>query len=216
MMCLLYYMHECCSSSSSEDKKDLEANRSNKAKRKRRKKPFWLFLSRLLFLELKHLSHNLDMGNLQRSLSPSSLSTSSSSSLGPHPLQIDPELWLMAEKRTQEILYAIQPTFASEHKRMEVIDYIQSLIKYYFPVEVFAFGSVPLKTYLPDGDIDLMVLSHQNMEEELARGVCTLLQREELDPEFQVNDVQYIHAQVNLFNSDTLKVMTLCSSQILR
>lgn len=153
---------------------------------------------RLLFLELKHLSHNLDMGNLQRSLSPSSLSTSSSSSHGPHPLQIDPELWLMAEKRTQEILYTIQPTFASEHKRMEVIDYIQSLIKYYFTVEVFAFGSVPLKTYLPDGDIDLMVLSHQNMEEELARGVCTLLQREELDPEFQVNDVQYIHAQVKL------------------
>uniref|UniRef100_A0A6M2EB79 Uncharacterized protein n=1 Tax=Populus davidiana TaxID=266767 RepID=A0A6M2EB79_9ROSI len=138
------------------------------------------------------------MGNLQRSLSPSSLSTSSSSSLGPHPLQIDPELWLVAEKRTQEILYTIQPTFASEHKRMEVIDYIQSLIKYYFTVEVFAFGSVPLKTYLPDGDIDLMVLSHQNMEEELARGVCTLLQREELDPEFQVNDVQYIHAQVKL------------------
>lgn len=91
---------------------------------------------RLLFLELKHLSHNLDMGNLQRSLSPSSLSTSSSSSHGPHPLQIDPELWLMAEKRTQEILYTIQPTFASEHKRMEVIDYIQSLIKYYFTVEV--------------------------------------------------------------------------------
>lgn len=83
-------------------------------------------------------------------------------------------------------------------------------------LQVFAFGSVPLKTYLPDGDIDLMVLSHQNMEEELARGVCTLLQREELDPEFQVNDVQYIHAQVNLFNSDTLKVMTMCSSQILR
>ncbi|KAJ6855176.1 hypothetical protein NC651_039988 [Populus alba x Populus x berolinensis] len=197
-MCLLYYMHECCCSSSSEDKKDLEVNRSNKAKRKRRKKPFWIFLSRLLFLELKHRFHNLDMGNLQRSLSPSSLSTSSSSSLGPHPLQIDPELWLMAEKRTQEILYTIQPTFASEHKRMEVIDYIQSLIKYYFTVEVFAFGSVPLKTYLPDGDIDLMVLSHQNMEEELARGVCTLLQREELDPEFQVNDVQYIHAQVKL------------------
>ncbi|KAF9661415.1 hypothetical protein SADUNF_Sadunf19G0066300 [Salix dunnii] len=153
---------------------------------------------RLLFLELKLLSHNLDMGNLQRSLWPSSLSSSSSSSLGSHPLQIDPELWLMADKRTQEILYTIQPAFASEHKRMEIINYIQSLIKNYFPVEVFPFGSVPLKTYLPDGDIDLMVLSHQSMEEELARDVCTLLQCEELDPEFQVNDVQYIHAQVKL------------------
>ncbi|CAK7339962.1 unnamed protein product [Dovyalis caffra] len=104
----------------------------------------------------------------------------------------------MAEERTQEILYTIQPTFASEQKRKEVIGYIQSLIKGHFAVEVFPFGSVPLKTYLPDGDIDLMTLSHQSMEEDLARDVCTLLQCEEQDPEFQVNDVQYIQAQVKV------------------
>ncbi|KAG5233075.1 NTP transf domain-containing protein [Salix suchowensis] len=146
-----------------------------------------------------HLSHNLDMGILHRSLSPPSFSTSSSSSsLGPHPLQIDSELWLMVEKRTQEILYTIQPAFGSEQKRKEVINYIQSLIKGYFAVEVFPFGSVPLKTYLPDGDIDLMTLSHQSMEEDLARDVFTLLQWEEQDPGFQVNDVQYIQAQVKV------------------
>ncbi|KAG5224438.1 Melibiase family protein [Salix suchowensis] len=176
----------------------MEAIRQGKREERNHFGSFYRGVHKLLFLELKLLSHNLDMGNLQRSLLPSSLSTSSSFSLGPHPLQIDPELWLMAEKRTQEILYTIQPAIASELKRMEIINYIQSLIKDYFPVEVFPFGSVPLKTYLPDGDIDLMVLSHQSMEEELARDVCTLLQREELDPEFQVNDVQYIHAQVKL------------------
>lgn len=96
-----------------------------------------LSVLRLLFLELKHLYHNLDMGILHRSLSPPSFSTSSSSSsLGPHPLQIDSELWLMVEKRTQEILYTIQPAFGSEKKRKEVINYIQSLIKGYFAVEV--------------------------------------------------------------------------------
>ncbi|KAL9379650.1 hypothetical protein Peur_028132 [Populus x canadensis] len=140
------------------------------------------------------------MGNLQRSFSPPSFSTStssSSSSLGPHPF-IDSELWLMVEKRTQEILYTIQPAFVSEQKRKEVIDYVRSLIKGYFAVEVFPFGSIPLKTYLPDGDIDLMILSHQSMEEDLARDVFTLLQCEEQDLGFQVNDVQYIQAQVKV------------------
>lgn len=62
--------------------------------------------------------------------------------------------------------------------------------------QVFPFGSVPLKTYLPDGDIDLTAISHQNVEEDLARGVCSILEDEERDSEFQVKDVQYIRAQV--------------------
>jgi hypothetical protein len=55
---------------------------------------------------------------------------------------------------------------------------------------------VPLRTYLPDGDIDLTAISHQNVEEDLAKGVCSLLEGEEKDSEFQVKDVQYICAQV--------------------
>jgi hypothetical protein len=37
------------------------------------------------------------------------------------------------------------------------------------------------------------------MEEDLARDVFTLFQCEEQDPGLQVNDVQYIQAQVNFF-----------------
>lgn len=63
-------------------------------------------------------------------------------------------------------------------------------------MQVFPFGSVPLKTYLPDGDIDLTALSPQNLEEDLAISLCKILEGEELDPEFEVKDVQYVRAQV--------------------
>ncbi|CAI0431348.1 unnamed protein product [Linum tenue] len=59
-------------------------------------------------------------------------------------------------------------------------------------LQVFAFGSVPLKTYLPDGDIDLTILSHQNTEEGMAEGVSDILQGHEHDPKFDVKNVQYI------------------------
>ena len=62
-------------------------------------------------------------------------------------------------------------------------------------MQVLSFGSVPLKTYLPNGDIDLTTFSNQNLEEDLAKEVCNILKREE-NSEFQVKDVQYINAQV--------------------
>jgi len=57
------------------------------------------------------------------------------------------------------------------------------------------FGSVPLKTYLPDGDIDLTVLSHESVEDDLVQAVCNLLESR-VDREYQVKDVQQIRAQV--------------------
>jgi predicted nucleotidyltransferase len=57
------------------------------------------------------------------------------------------------------------------------------------------FGSVPLKTYLPDGDIDLTVLCHESVEEDLPQAVCNLLGSGE-DLEYKVKDIQHIRAQV--------------------
>ncbi|XVE90979.1 hypothetical protein DITRI_Ditri20bG0118800 [Diplodiscus trichospermus] len=127
------------------------------------------------------------------------LSSSSFSSYNPYPLSIDAELWLMAELRTQEILCIIQPSLVSEEKRKSIIGYFQRLIRGYYDIEVFPFGSVPLKTFLPDGDIDITALSHQNLEEDLARCIFNILQNEQQDSEFLVQDVQYIHAQVDQF-----------------
>ncbi|GAV62491.1 NTP_transf_2 domain-containing protein [Cephalotus follicularis] len=140
------------------------------------------------------------MEDSQESLSSSSsLSSlfSSSSPPNPHLMSIDVEVWSMAEQRTREILCTIQPARASDHMRNEIINYIQRLIKGYYETEVFPFGSVPLKTYLPDGDIDLTAISYQHVED-LAKDVCSILEGKGQDSEFQVKDVQHIHAQVQI------------------
>ncbi|WCJ20058.1 PAP/OAS1 substrate-binding domain superfamily [Euphorbia peplus] len=137
------------------------------------------------------------MGSLQKSSSSSS-SPPSSDSLNAYPFSIDSELWHVAEERIQEILCIIQPASASEKKRKEVIDHVRMLIQGYYTIEVIPFGSVPLKTYLPDGDIDLTALSEPNKEEELAREVCNILKYRETDPYSEVTDVRYIDAQVKV------------------
>lgn len=58
---------------------------------------------------------------------------------------------------------------------------------------------MPLKTYLPDGDIDLTVLSsNTKLEETWAADLYNILKEEEQndDAEFRVKEVQYIRANV--------------------
>lgn len=69
-------------------------------------------------------------------------------------------------------------------------------------MQVFPVGSVPLKTYLPDGDIDLTAFGGLNVEEALANNVCSVLEREDnnnnnMAAEFVVKDVQLIRAEVS-------------------
>lgn len=63
-------------------------------------------------------------------------------------------------------------------------------------LQVFSFGSVPLKTYLPDGDIDLTVITKQNMEDKFFEKLYNTLKSEEGKSEFDVTDVKFIPAQV--------------------
>ncbi|XVF29697.1 hypothetical protein REPUB_Repub15cG0144500 [Reevesia pubescens] len=126
--------------------------------------------------------------------------SSSSSSSSSNQAKIAAEYWLKAEEATQGIIAHVQPTVVSEERRKAVIDYVQRLLKYYLGCEVFPFGSVPLKTYLPDGDIDLTAFGRLNFEEALANDVCTVLEREDQNraAEFVVKDVQLIRAEVKL------------------
>lgn len=65
--------------------------------------------------------------------------------------------------------------------------------------QIFTFGSVPLKTYLPDGDIDLTAFSaNQNLKDSWANLVRDMLEKEEKNEnaEFHVKEVQYIQAEV--------------------
>ena len=66
-------------------------------------------------------------------------------------------------------------------------------------MQVVMFGSVPLKTYLPDGDIDLTALSHQrNLKDSWANDVKNVLEGEGRNQNsmFRVREVQYIQAEV--------------------
>ncbi|XP_062091423.1 uncharacterized protein LOC133797517 isoform X2 [Humulus lupulus] len=114
---------------------------------------------------------------------------------------LDSERWLKAEEKTEELIACIQPNPPSEKRRHAVADYVQRLITKCFPCQVFTFGSVPLKTYLPDGDIDLTAFSkNQNLKETWAHQVRDMLQIEEknVNAEFHVKEVQYIQAEVKI------------------
>ncbi|CAN0879574.1 Protein HESO1 [Linum grandiflorum] len=124
----------------------------------------------------------------------------SSSSLSSSPLTIDAANWKIAETATQLIIAKVQPSNVSEERRKAVVDYVQRLIRNSIGCEVLPFGSVPLKTYLPDGDIDLTAFGGLNMEESLANDVRSILELEDQNSaaEFVVKDVQLIRAEVKL------------------
>ncbi|KAJ7965382.1 Poly(A) RNA polymerase cid14 [Quillaja saponaria] len=114
---------------------------------------------------------------------------------------LDLDRWSRAEERTAELISFIQPNQPSEQRRTAVACYVQGLIMKCFPCQVFTFGSVPLKTYLPDGDIDLTTFSdNQNLKETWANEVRDILESEEKseDAEFRVKEVQYIQAEVKI------------------
>ncbi|KAI3731860.1 hypothetical protein L1987_63052 [Smallanthus sonchifolius] len=115
--------------------------------------------------------------------------------------RLDSVRWLKAEERTAELIACIQPNQPSEERRNAVADYVQRLIMKCFPCQVFTFGSVPLKTYLPDGDIDLTAFSNNPaLKDSWASEVRDILETEEKNEnaEFRVKEVQYIQAEVKI------------------
>ncbi|KAG6493986.1 hypothetical protein ZIOFF_048999 [Zingiber officinale] len=67
-------------------------------------------------------------------------------------------------------------------------------------LQVLPFGSVPLKTYLPDGDIDLTAINWNYPESSFAYYVFSSLKPDiyNKDSPFEVKDVQFIDAEVKL------------------
>lgn len=146
----------------------------------------------------------LDMMDIQDSYCSLALTyTSSSSPLrcssSLHPLSLGAERWQVGEKTTKQILSVIQPTTDSENRRREIIEYLQTLIEDSFGIKVFPFGSVPLKTYLPHGDVDLTAVGHCYTGQDLASDIHNLLQMEmTTNTEIQLRDVVYVPAQVKV------------------
>ncbi|KAL3616237.1 hypothetical protein CASFOL_039627 [Castilleja foliolosa] len=115
----------------------------------------------------------------------------------PDPALIRAECLSAAEEAAEQVLNWVHPTLDSEERRRDVIDSVQQLVQSRLNCEVVSYGSVPLKTYLPDGDIDLTVLKGPSAGEFLAQDVLALLQNEEQNEnvEFQVKDTQFIDAE---------------------
>ncbi|KAL1541035.1 hypothetical protein AAHA92_25305 [Salvia divinorum] len=116
------------------------------------------------------------------------------------PALISEECLSAAGDAAEQALNCVHPTLDSEEKRRDVIDYVQQLVKSQLNCEVVPYGSVPLKTYLPDGDIDLTILKGPNAEESLPHDVLSLFEAQEKneDAEYQVKDTQFIDAEVKL------------------
>ncbi|KAL5219519.1 hypothetical protein ABZP36_020203 [Zizania latifolia] len=99
-----------------------------------------------------------------------------------------------------EVVRRVRPTVASERRRAGVVDYARRLVGGALGCEVFAYGSVPLKTYLPDGDVDLTVLGNTSYDSTLIDDIYYILESEEQnsDAEFEVKGLQLINAEVRL------------------
>lgn len=67
-----------------------------------------------------------------------------------------------------------------------------------FIIQVFAFGSVPLRTYLPDGDVDITVLGNTWLNSTLIDDVRSMLQSEQenCDAELKLTGLHFIDAEV--------------------
>ncbi|XXQ31217.1 U-box domain-containing protein [Plasmodiophora brassicae] len=61
-----------------------------------------------------------------------------------------------------QLMSEITPTPASDAHRMQVLSYIESLIRKSLGAKIFPYGSLALKTYLPDADINVCAFFTHN------------------------------------------------------
>ncbi|VFQ80129.1 unnamed protein product [Cuscuta campestris] len=118
----------------------------------------------------------------------------------PDPSAVGDDCWALLEETAKEVVNYVHPTMDSEEKRSDITEFLQKLIRSYAPCEVLPYGSVPLKTYLPEGDIDLTAVSAPGYEESLAHNVLAILQAQQQKPnaEYDVRDTHFIDAEVKI------------------
>ncbi|GJN10674.1 hypothetical protein PR202_ga28789 [Eleusine coracana subsp. coracana] len=121
-------------------------------------------------------------------------------SRAPEPSMIRRDAVRAAEAAAREVALRVHPTQEAERRRQDVVGYLKRLLGSTFGFEVFAFGSVPLKTYLPDGDVDITVLANTWMKSSLIDDVRYVLkmEMENCDAEFEVKGLHFIDADVKL------------------
>eukprot|EP00850_Spirogloea_muscicola_P011244 SM000069S20681 [mRNA] locus=s69:122724:128213:- [translate_table: standard] len=136
-----------------------------------------------------------------------STSTSGSTEASSHSLphrrrQEDGLRWLATvNNRTSELIARIQPTRQADVRRHNIVEYVRHLTQRCFDCQVFTFGSVPLKTYLPLGDIDLTIFCQiQAVKDIWAYELKRVLDNEMRNPGalYKVTGVVLVEAKVRL------------------
>ncbi|KAM0822953.1 hypothetical protein ACQ4PT_071194 [Festuca glaucescens] len=118
----------------------------------------------------------------------------------PPPPMILPEAMRAAEAAAHEVVLRLHPTEPAERRRHEIIDYAKRLVGTTFGCEVHAYGSVPLRTYLPDGDVDVTILTNTSLDGTFIEDVRRLLVSEARNDgaQFIIKNVGFIDAKVKL------------------
>ena len=96
--------------------------------------------------------------------------------------------------QVEQLIGLVQPTAATDATRAAVFAYMSRLIRSSGAVS-FWFGSVPLKTYLPDGDIDMCAIPASGTVDQFFAHLKSALEREAKavdGAEFPVHSVTYI------------------------
>eukprot|EP00878_Enallax_costatus_P034431 GHUV01038176.1.p1 GENE.GHUV01038176.1~~GHUV01038176.1.p1 ORF type:complete len:399 (+),score=95.94 GHUV01038176.1:176-1198(+) len=106
-----------------------------------------------------------------------------------------------------KLIQTIKPSKESVERRYGVQEYVRKIIARCFApeqVNAYMFGSVPLRTYLPDGDIDLSVFCSQevaqSMRDTWALKLQTVIEQEQAagNAPYRIGDVTVINAEVKL------------------
>jgi DNA polymerase sigma len=121
----------------------------------------------------------------------------SSPSIGSSPTNSDDFFDLhysQLDAQTELLLSLIQPSQASEQKRISVVNSIRDLLESQ-GLKLFLFGSLAFKTYLPDGDIDMSVFVDNTTQQQpwYAKVKSIFHQQNE---GLVIRDIQFINAEV--------------------
>uniref|UniRef100_A0A0E0MLD5 PAP/OAS1 substrate-binding-related domain-containing protein n=1 Tax=Oryza punctata TaxID=4537 RepID=A0A0E0MLD5_ORYPU len=118
----------------------------------------------------------------------------------PRAASIRPEATRAAEAAAREVLLRVAPTEEAERRRQDVVGYLRRLFGTALGCEVIAFGSVPLKSYLPDGDVDITVFGNTALDGTCISDVYSILESEEQDSgaELEIKGLHFINAEVKL------------------
>ena len=110
------------------------------------------------------------------------------------------------ETLTNELVNSLRPTSMSEMRRRAVFEHIKELAQGCFGTAhtlVSAYGSVPLRAYLPDGDIDVCLLGDHRVIDKATwttkfQKHIEKVEAESEPHEFAVSEVSVINAEVRL------------------